>query len=57
MTELMRRLYREEDGQDLTEYALLIFLVALVAITTMKTLGSTISQVFANAAANLSSAS
>ena len=49
----MLRLYREEAGQDLTEYALLLILVALVAITTMKTLGNTISNVFANAASNL----
>jgi len=51
--EIMLRLYREEAGQDLTEYALLLILVALVAITTMKTLGNTISNVFANAASNL----
>jgi pilus assembly protein Flp/PilA len=57
MKELMVRLYREEAGQDLTEYALLLVLVALVAITTMKTLGNTISAVFANAASNLTSAS
>ena len=53
MKELILRLYREEGGQDLTEYALLLILVALVAITTMKTLGNTISNVFANAASNL----
>jgi Flp pilus assembly pilin Flp len=51
--ELILRLYSEEGGQDLTEYALLLILVALVAITTMKTLGNTISNVFANAASNL----
>jgi pilus assembly protein Flp/PilA len=56
MKELMLRLYREDAGQDLTEYALLLVLVALVAITTMKTLGNTISNVFANAASNLTSA-
>ncbi len=53
MKVLMLRLYREDSGQDLTEYALLLVLVALVAITTMKTLGNTISNVFANAASNL----
>jgi pilus assembly protein Flp/PilA len=57
MKELMLRLYREDAGQDLTEYALLLVLVALVAITTMKTLGTTISAVFANAASNLTTAS
>ncbi len=56
MKELMLRLCREEAGQDLTEYALLLVLVALVAITTMQTLGNAISDVFANAASNLTSA-
>ncbi|MFZ0036795.1 MAG: Flp family type IVb pilin [Candidatus Acidiferrales bacterium] len=56
MKGLMLRLYREEAGQDLTEYALLLVLVALVAIATMQTLGSTISGVFANASSNLTSA-
>jgi pilus assembly protein Flp/PilA len=55
--QLLKRLWREEKGQDLTEYALLLVLVALVAIATMQTLGSSISTVFANANANLTSAS
>ena len=53
MIETVLRLYREEAGQDLTEYALLLVLVALVAITTIKMLGNTISAAFANAASNL----
>ncbi len=51
----MLGLYSEEAGQDLTEYALLLILVALVAITTMKALGNAISDVFSNAASNLAS--
>lgn len=53
MIETVLRLYREEAGQDLTEYALLLVLVASVAITTIKMLGNTISAAFANAATNL----
>jgi len=53
MYRTIERLLYEEAGQDLTEYALLLILVALVAITTMKTLGNAISSVFANAASNL----
>ena len=56
MKEMLLRLYREEAGQDLTEYALLMVLVALAAVTTMKTLASTISNVFSNAASSLTSA-
>ena len=54
MKNLLARLWKEEEGQDLTEYGLLLVLIALVAITTMKTLGSAISNVFTNAAASLS---
>ena len=57
MKNLLNRLCKEEEGQDLTEYALLMVLIALVAIASMKTLGTTVSNVFSNAAANLSTAS
>jgi pilus assembly protein Flp/PilA len=57
MKNLLNRLWKEEEGQDLTEYALLMVLIALVAIASMKTLGTTVSNVFSNAAANLTSAS
>ena len=48
---------REERGQDLSEYALLMVLVALAAIAAMSSLGATISKVYANADAGLGAAS
>ena len=57
MKNLLNRLWKEEEGQDLTEYALLMVLIALVAIVSMRTLGQTVSNVFSNAAQNLVSAS
>jgi pilus assembly protein Flp/PilA len=56
MIELLKRLWKDEDGQDLTEYGLLLVLVALVAITAMKSLATAIENAFSNAAASLSSA-
>lgn len=56
MKQIIKKLWQDEEGQDLTEYALLLVLVSLVAIATMQTLGSSISTVFANAASNLVSA-
>ena len=53
MKNLLKRLWQEEEGQDLTEYALLVVLIALAAIAAMKGLASGISSVFSNAAANL----
>jgi pilus assembly protein Flp/PilA len=55
MKNLFLRLWREESGQDLTEYALLIVLVALAAIASMKSLATAISTAFASAASNLTS--
>jgi len=53
MRNALRRLWQEQEGQDLTEYALLLVLIALVCITAMNNLASTIGNVFSNAAANL----
>jgi pilus assembly protein Flp/PilA len=52
-----KRLWNEEEGQDLTEYALLLVLIALAAITVMGTLGSAINNVFSAAASQLTNAS
>jgi Flp pilus assembly pilin Flp len=46
-------LWNDEKGQDLTEYALLLVLVALVAIAVMKGLGGSIRSAFSNASASL----
>ena len=40
------RLQREEEGQDLLEYALLCALIALVAFGAVQTVGTTIDTVF-----------
>jgi len=53
MMDLMKRLWQEEEGQDLTEYALLLVLISLVAIVAMKAVGTAVSKVFSNANANL----
>jgi pilus assembly protein Flp/PilA len=50
------KLWKEEEGQDLTEYALLLVLIALAAIVVMSDLGSAINQVFSSGASTLSSA-
>jgi Flp pilus assembly pilin Flp len=56
MKQLALRLWREETGQDLTEYALLMVLIALSSIVAMNSLAQAISNVYGNAASNLSTA-
>jgi pilus assembly protein Flp/PilA len=53
MKNFLMRLWREEEGQDLTEYGLLLVLVALAAIGSMGTLANAINNTFSRAAANL----
>ena len=56
MKNFMTRLWKEEEGQDLTEYALLLVLIALAAIVVMSNLGSAINVVFSSGASALTSA-
>jgi pilus assembly protein Flp/PilA len=53
MNQLMLRLWRDEAGQDLTEYALLLVLIALAAIASVKGIAGSIENVFNNASSNL----
>ena len=54
MRELLTRLWEEEDGQDLTEYALLVVLIALAAVGAIKGLATAISTTFTSIAGALS---
>jgi Flp pilus assembly pilin Flp len=56
MTDLLKLLWQEQTGQDLTEYALLLALLALGAITSMRTLANMINAIFANAASSIATA-
>lgn len=50
---LFSKLWAEEEGQDLTEYALLVVLLALAAIAGMNQLAAAINTVFTSAGSNL----
>ncbi len=53
MKELVRRFVREEEGQDLVEYAMLLAFIALICITAVKTLGTNVNSFFDNMATQL----
>lgn len=55
MGKVLMRLWQEEEGQDLTEYALLVVLLALAAVAGMNALAGSINNVFSSAATNLTS--
>jgi Flp pilus assembly pilin Flp len=54
MKQLLARLWKEEEAQDLTEYALLLVLLTLAAIGSLSTLALAINGVFSSTATNLS---
>jgi Flp pilus assembly pilin Flp len=53
MKNLLMRLWKEEEGQDLVEYALLLVLLSLAAIGSLGGLATAINGVFSRAAVNL----
>jgi pilus assembly protein Flp/PilA len=53
MKNVLMRLWKEEEGQDLTEYALLLTLVALAAVVSLGKLATAINTVFGNAVTQL----
>ena len=53
MKNLLRRLWKEEEGQDLVEYALLVVLIALGAIAAMQGLGNQLKTTFGNVSSNM----
>jgi Flp pilus assembly pilin Flp len=56
MKDLVARLWTEENGQDLTEYALLLVLLALGAIASMHTIANTVNSISQNEASNIAAA-
>ena len=53
MKNLLLRLWKDEEGQDLTEYALLLVLLSLAAVGSLSALAVAINGVFSRAVANL----
>lgn len=51
----IRSLIRDEEGQDLLEYALLVALIALVAYVGVKAAGESVNTIFSTIAGSLAS--
>ena len=57
MVKFINRFVRDEEGQDLVEYAMLLAFIALIAIAGVRTLGTTVNGFFSNVATSLGSGS
>jgi pilus assembly protein Flp/PilA len=53
VVQMMRTLVRDEEGQDLLEYALLVALIALVAFGAVQLAGGSVNTIFDNIATKL----
>ncbi len=46
LVQVVRSFWREEDGQDLLEYALLVALIALVSVLAVTAAGEKVAEIF-----------
>jgi len=53
MIDMIKKFLKDEEGQDLVEYALLLVFIALAAITVLPTLGKAVNNVFSQSASTL----
>lgn len=53
MKNLMKRLWKDEEGQDLVEYGLLVVLIALVCVAGMNGLATAVNAAYGKAATQL----
>jgi pilus assembly protein Flp/PilA len=55
MKDMLKRFVREDEGQDLIEYALLIVFIAIVVIAALQILGPIVAAVYTNIGTELQS--
>ena len=46
MSELMRRFWREENGQDIAEYAVMLAVILVIVVGTVRLIGANSNNVF-----------
>jgi Flp pilus assembly pilin Flp len=53
MAALSRRLWSEDDGQDVAEYAVMLAVILVIVIGTVQLIGSNASNIFSSVASSL----
>ncbi len=54
MRELIKQFWRDQSGQDLVEYALLLSILAIAGVATLGTIASAVSDIWTNSNTQLS---
>ena len=53
MSTLIRRLWSEDEGQDIAEYAVMLAVILVLVVGTVRLIGSNANTVFSNAASSI----
>lgn len=55
MTALLRKLWSEEEGQDIAEYAVMLAVILVIVVGTIRLIGGNSSNVFSSVASSIGS--
>jgi Flp pilus assembly pilin Flp len=53
MTEMLRRMWSDDEGQDIAEYAVMLAVILVIVVGTIKLIGSNANNVFSNVASSI----
>ena len=53
MSEFMRRLWSEDEGQDIAEYAVMLAVILVLVVGTIRLIGSNANTAFSNVASSI----
>lgn len=53
MTEVVRRLWREDEGQDIAEYAVMLAVILVIVVGTIRLIGTNANTVFSSVASSI----
>lgn len=53
MSKLIRRMWREDEGQDIAEYAVMLAVILVLVVGTIRLIGSNANNAFSNVASSI----
>jgi len=53
MNDILRRLWRKEEGQDIAEYAVMLAVILVIVVGTIRLIGSNANNVFSSVASSV----
>ena len=53
MNEILRRLWTDDEGQDIAEYAVMLAVILVIVVGTIRLIGTSANNVFSNVASSI----